>query len=619
MAEIKIFGKKEITKKQKLLIAIIAAIVLIDVILFSTLISVSNSKKLRLNVVGQEDPGIALTALDSSAKKNLIKENQFADYKFSSKQKELFQQIYEEKGSVALTVRLSVKPTQEQKNMAGAEDSFQVGFLDSSDFKKNGKFFRNIYSQNKRVVVKGSVIKFLTYYPDGTVDISIALPKKSDYSEISYVNQNVPEGFFVFSPVKCQIVDACITPALLGFEATEAIPFYGFSYNGGIIDFSNTSFDFSGGSIAFPTENNSKKIMPQYKITFSDEESLKSTVEETKKIEINMGGEKLYLNNVALAKTVTIPSGALKSPFSRMEIIENKKGISSIVLQLPQKSDSLSPIITDPGLILKYPKSAWRNIDYEFFEWDRFPGILIFDTRNYEVQDRMFTRLAYFVEKAGYKGTLLTNVELDGKHGYNAHDYSAVSMAEFFNKAARENFHLNDEEITLKKILIANGLFESDGNFVKANEGGLVSISQETKPGTRANLLAHEGWHTLFFRDEAFRNYVGAVYYTMDPTSREFLVDYFKSQPQLGYDTEDSYLMNNEFMAYIMQQRVSEVGKYFVHHANRGSVITYTPELAAYVRKTEGRGFEDAAIALNDFVFDQYGIVCGNIALVNRY
>ena len=26
----------------------------------------------------------------------------------------------------------------------------------------------------------------------------------------------------------------------------------------------------------------------------------------------------------------------------------------------------------------------------------------------------------------------------------------------------------------------------------------------------------------------------------------------------------------------------------------------------------------DAAIALNDFVFDKYGIVCGNIALVNR-
>ena len=67
-----------------------------------------------------------------------------------------------------------------------------------------------------------------------------------------------------------------------------------------------------------------------------------------------------------------------------------------------------------------------------------------------------------------------------------------------------------------------------------------------------------------------------------------------------------------------MQQRLSEVANYFVHLANRGSVIEYTPKLAAYIRKTEGRGFEDAGNALNDFVYDKYGIVCGNIALVNR-
>ena len=76
--------------------------------------------------------------------------------------------------------------------------------------------------------------------------------------------------------------------------------------------------------------------------------------------------------------------------------------------------------------------------------------------------------------------------------------------------------------------------------------------------------------------------------------------------------------MNNEFMAYLMQQRLSEVAGYFVHLANRGSVIKYTPQLASYVRKTEGKCFEDAAFALNDYVFDKYGIVCGNIALVSK-
>ena len=88
-----------------------------------------------------------------------------------------------------------------------------------------------------------------------------------------------------------------------------------------------------------------------------------------------------------------------------------------------------------------------------------------------------------------------------------------------------------------------------EGDKVKANEGSLVSISQESEPWLRSNLLAHEGFHTIFFRDAEFRNYVSAVYYTMDPVSRDFLIDYFKSQEDLGYDTNDSYLMNNEFMA----------------------------------------------------------------------
>ena len=180
------------------------------------------------------------------------------------------------------------------------------------------------------------------------------------------------------------------------------------------------------------------------------------------------------------------------------------------------------------------------------------------------------------------------------------------------------NFQLNEEEELLKRILIHNKLLESDGLYVKANEGGLVSISRETPAWSRTNLLAHEGWHTIFFRDAEFRNFVSAVYYTFDSDSRDFLIDYFKSQPSLGYDVNDEYLMHNEFMAYIMQQRLSEVANYFVHLANRGTVINFTPQLAAYVRKTEGQGFEDAANALNDFVFDKYGIVCGNIALVSR-
>ena len=106
--------------------------------------------------------------------------------------------------------------------------------------------------------------------------------------------------------------------------------------------------------------------------------------------------------------------------------------------------------------------------------------------------------------------------------------------------------------------------------------------------------------------------------YTLDSKTRDFLIDYFKSQTALGYDTNDDYLMNNEFMAYIMQQGVNSVVNYWVTHAKWNSVQTYTKELADYIIKTNARGFEDAAIMLNDFVFDKYGIICGNIALVRQ-
>ena len=447
--------------------------------------------------------------------------------------------------------------------------------------------------------------------------------------------------------MKIKVLAACVVPAVMGFDFSGEVPFFGFACTGGKVPAlqpalqssamttaagsegtaapvpalqSLSSFDFSGGSMIFPVSNSTKSSMPEFIVKLSTDPSLKTSKERSVRGEINLGGEKFFVNNVASADSVHIPSGALKAPFSRMDLVNNAECISAVLLRSTYLASPqvLDPVKTDPGLILKYKSTAWRTLDYEIFEWDRFSKILFFDTRNYDVQDRFFRRMAFFVEKQGFKGRLLTDAELEGKHGYNAHDYSADSMAQFFNKATDKNFKLNYEEELLKLILIKNGLLEQDGDYVKSLGGGIVSISQESAEWLRSTLLAHEGWHTIFFRDEQFRNYVSAVYYTMDPSSLQFLIDYFKSQPSLGYDVNDEYLMHNEFMAYIMQQKLSEVGNYFVHLANRGTVMKATPNLAKYIRDTKGRGFEDAAVALNDYVYDRFGIVCGNIALVSR-
>lgn len=598
----------QMTKSQLILSIIVIVFLLMD--LTAGIVLLVNKNKSAVRIVYSSDEISRLYALDSAATKGTVS-NEYANFKFTQEQKEYFYKTYQEKGSVALTICLQMMPTKKQKQLlaSDAEAVLRYGFLTGDDFTINGKFIKKKYPDIKRIQVQADEKKAPELF-----DLSFAVQKNDN------IEKYIPEGFFVYSTIRCRVIAACVVPAEIGFDVSKEIPYYGFACNGGLIDFENKSFDFSGSSMIFPVQSNQGQSLPEYRVLLSENPENKTTKEHSVKVQMNVGGEKLYLNNVATARELIIPTGALNTPFSRTEFTDNSECVESLIMRGTKVSgkEVLDPIRTDPGLIINYKTSQWRTADYEIYEWDRFPQILFFDTRNYEVQDRLFRRLAFFVEKQGYKGKLLTNEELGDMHGYNAHDYSAESMARFFNKATELNFTLNEEELLLKRILIHNGLFEDDGIYVKANEGGLVSISRETPGWSRTNLLAHEGWHTIFFRDAEFRNYVSAVFYTFDPTSRDFLIDYFKSQPSLGYDTNDEYLMHNEFMAYIMQQRLSEVAKYFVHLANRSTVIEFTPQLASYIIKTEGRGFEDAATALNDFVFDKYGIVCGNIALVNR-
>ena len=427
----------------------------------------------------------------------------------------------------------------------------------------------------------------------------------------------------------CEILGTYIAPTVIGYDKSSSVPFYAFSSNGGILSLSEYGFDFTGAPLVFPSQNTKDFYMPELVIKLSDEIEHNSEIGSSVYVKISLNGEILNIKNTKPANLLIIPSAAFSQPFNKLTVIENGVCIRSILMRSfsnvheskineQQNNEIFVPIRTDPGLILKWNVSNWRNVDYELFEWDRFPGVLYFDTRNYTVQDNFFRRLAFFAEKEGYKGRLLTNEELGNMHGFNALDYRPETLADFYNLATNTNFTLNYEEELLKKILIKNGILIADGQNVKAGQGAILSISRESWEGQRFQLLAHEAWHTLFFIDEEFRNYVAAVYYTMDPSSLEFLQDYFRSQPTLGYDTSDDYLMKNEFMAYILQQAVNATAPYFVTRAGWGSVMAYTPELASYVRSTKGKGFEEAAKALNEFVFDKYGLVAGNVSLVQR-
>ena len=77
-------------------------------------------------------------------------------------------------------------------------------------------------------------------------------------------------------------------------------------------------------------------------------------------------------------------------------------------------------------------------------------------------------------------------------------------------------------------------------------------------------------------------------------------------------------LMKNEFMAYIMQQPLSNVSAYFIHLANRGSVMNAMPDLCAWVRNTSAVTFEDAGRILDTYAFDNWGLRAGRVMLMSR-
>ena len=41
---------------------------------------------------------------------------------------------------------------------------------------------------------------------------------------------------------------------------------------------------------------------------------------------------------------------------------------------------------------------------FAIYRWDRFPQVIVLDMADFTEQDRMFSRLAFFLEKRGYRG-----------------------------------------------------------------------------------------------------------------------------------------------------------------------------------------------------------------------
>jgi hypothetical protein len=309
-----------------------------------------------------------------------------------------------------------------------------------------------------------------------------------------------------------------------------------------------------------------------------------------------------------LPADVSVPGGV--SNLEGMRVLRNLPVMSY------DSGKTIAPIMADPFMMIEWPRKAWRKSDWELFAWDRFPTILIFDTANYAVQDRLFKRLAFYVEKQGYKGKLWPDSALASLHAYNAHDYRSASLDEFFEQARKEHFALNTDEVELRNILLAEGIIRKNGDAYSEGAGAVLSFSRESVAYLRYLFVTHEGFHGIYFTDPDFRAEVARVYQAMDKRALAFLQGYFTKVDALGYDTKDSYLMENEFMAYLLQQPLDKVEPYFTgnllerfvrHGGNK--------ELARYIAETKAADFVKAATELNDYVFGRWGLAGGRTGL----
>ena len=225
-----------------------------------------------------------------------------------------------------------------------------------------------------------------------------------------------------------------------------------------------------------------------------------------------------------------------------------------------QTEHSVPPLRASLDQILAAASSKWRAPSEEIFRWEMFPDIIILDTIDFTVQDRTFTRIAYFLEKRGFRGRLLRNTELTGRHGWNAHDYGPAGLASFFNAAEDVQFPLNAEERDLRTLAIEQGVLSRDGGRFQPGRGGILGLSRSSTAIERRYLLTHESFHGIFFSSQEYRDFCFRLWDSLTPGEREFYKGFLDT---LGYDSADEFLAVNEFQAYLMQQPLEYASAYF--------------------------------------------------------
>lgn len=241
------------TKKHIFIISFVAVFILFDVVLGVMLHAQKGESSLKLNFLDKSETQ-SLVSLDSNSKKAFIKDKQKASFSFTDEQKLSILKFFQDNTNASLVIRVEMSVNSKQKKYFNPNGNyvFEYGFMDEDE--------------KDSIVVKGNeaeLIRLAGGKDKLVFDVSLAFSKKNDGSII------FPKGFFVYSDLQCKILSAYITPSLVGYDLSTEIPFFAYSSNGGIMSTNFSSFDFTGASLIFASQNTKTSYMPEFLIRYN--------------------------------------------------------------------------------------------------------------------------------------------------------------------------------------------------------------------------------------------------------------------------------------------------------------------------------------------------------------
>lgn len=258
-----------------------------------------------------------------------------------------------------------------------------------------------------------------------------------------------------------------------------------------------------------------------------------------------------------------------------------------------------------------WPVSLHTGPAYRLYRWDVLPETLIFDFSDYAVQDRYLKRLAFFVEKPGFRGRLAGNEEIEDLHGWNAHDYAPRTLAAFYELARVSGFVLNPEETELLGLLLRYGIVgQSSSGTYGPGQGAIISATRESTRSLRRLFFDHEASHAVYFQDAGYRRLAADLWNAMSPVELRFWMVHLAWR---RYDTTDIDLCINEMQAYLIQQPVASIPAYYRGVAGR--LAQAYPDRADQIRADVEESLPAlvrSATVLGDYLAGTYGLGAGN-------